>query len=197
METYLQEEREVGTAPKLLDQYAKPIRLPQLAVRDGQRWLRFEPIELDEFTWELNACDPKFTDAEFSAELHLGDRAALDVTEQGAVRVGGVEQVITRQASFLLQDDHWEKVEVVRWLDQELHRGGQNAGLEAAESQAWLNRVVDYLVTMAEFPTMRVATRHGPCSSPRIGTPMGRRSPAAARWGSRASQTHPRQRNCV
>lgn len=68
------------------------------------------------------------------------------MTGQGAVRVGGVEQVITRQASFLLQDDHWEKVEIVRWLDRELHRGGQNAALAAAESQAWLNRVVDYLV---------------------------------------------------
>jgi type III restriction enzyme len=146
VETYWQEEREVGTAPKLLDQYAKPIRIPQLAIRDGQRWLRFEPIELDEFTWELNACDSKFTDAEFSDELHVGDHVVLDVTGQGAVRVGGVEQVITRQASFLLQDDHWEKAGVVRWLDQELHRGGQNAGLAAAESQAWLNRVVEYLV---------------------------------------------------
>jgi len=53
VETYWQEEREVGTAPKLLDEYAKPMRVPQLAVRDGQRWLPFEPIELDEFTWEL------------------------------------------------------------------------------------------------------------------------------------------------
>lgn len=145
VENYWQEEREVGTAPKLLDQYAKPIQLPQLAVRDGQRWLRFEPIELDEFNWELNACDPKFSDADFSAELHVGDHVVLDVTGQGAVRVGGVEQVITRQASFLQQDDRWERIEIVRWLDQELHRGGKNAGLPAAESQAWLNRVVDYL----------------------------------------------------
>jgi type III restriction enzyme len=161
VETYWQEEREVGTAPKLLDQYAKPIRLPQLAVRDGQRMLRFEPIELDEFRWDLNACDQKFTDAEFSAEFHVGDHVVLDVTGEGAVRVGGVEQVITRQASFLLQDDHWEKVEIVRWLDQELHRGGQNAGLSAAESQAWLNRVVDYLVVerRIEIPIV-VRKRH-------------------------------------
>lgn len=151
VETYWQEEREVGTAPKLLDQYAPPIWVPQLAVRDGQRLLRFEPIELDEFSWELNACDPKFTEAEFSAALHVGDHVVLDVTGQGAVRVGGVEQVITRQASLLLQDDRWEKVELVRWLDRELHRGGQNAGLAAAESQAWLNRVVDYLVGEREI----------------------------------------------
>jgi type III restriction enzyme len=41
---------------------------------------------------------------------------------------------------------HWDKAELVRWFDQELHRGGQNAGLPAAESQAWLNRVVDHLI---------------------------------------------------
>jgi type III restriction enzyme len=162
VENYWQEEREVGTAPKLLDQYAKPMRIPQLAVRDGQRWLRFEPIELDEFTWELDACDHKFSEAEFSAALHVGDHVVVDVTEgHGAVRVGGVEQVITRQALLFLQDDRWEKVEVVRWLDQELHRGGQNAGLAAAESQAWLNRVVDFLVSERglEIPIL-VRKRH-------------------------------------
>lgn len=161
VETYWQDERGVGTAPKLLDQYAKPFRLPQLAVRDAQRWLRFEPIELDEFTWDLNACDAKLTEAEFSDKLHIGDHVVLDVTGQGAVRVGGVEQVISRQATFLLQDDRWEKVEIVRWLDQELHRGGQNAGLASAESQAWLNRVVDYLIAERgiEIPIL-VRKRH-------------------------------------
>jgi type III restriction enzyme len=146
VETYWQDERAVGTVPKQLDQYAKPIRVPQLAVRDGQRWLRFEPIELDEFTWDLANCDHKFTDAEFTSTLHVGDHVVLDVTGKGAVRVGGVEKVIYRQTSFFSQDDNWEKVAVVRWLDRELHRGGQNAGLTAAESQAWLNRVVDFLV---------------------------------------------------
>lgn len=161
VENYWQEEREVGTAAKLLDQYAAPIRLPQLAIRDGQRWLRFEPIELDEFTWDLNTCDYKFGDAEFSAELHVGDHVVLDVTGKGAVRVGGVEQVLARQATFLVQDDHWEKLELVRWLDQELHRGGQNAGLAAAESHAWLNRVVDFLLAerRIEIPIL-VRKRH-------------------------------------
>lgn len=146
VETYWQEEREVGTVPKLLDEYAKPIRVPQLALRDGQRWLRFEPMELEEFNWDLDACDPKFTDADFSSEFHVGDHVVLDVTGQGAVRVGGVEQVIARQMTFFVQDDIWDKVDIIRWLDRELHRGGQNAGLAAAESQAWLHRVIDYMV---------------------------------------------------
>jgi type III restriction enzyme len=146
VETYWQDEREVGTVPKRLDQYAKPMRLPQMAVRDGQRLLRFEPIELDEFAWDLNRCNANLTEAEFSAGLHVGDHVLVDVSGQGAVRVGGVEEVIVRQQTFWSMDDHWDKAELVRWFDQELHRGGQNAGLPAAESQAWLSRMVDYLI---------------------------------------------------
>jgi type III restriction enzyme len=146
VETYWQEEREVGTTPKRLDQYAPPIRVPQLAVRDGQQLLRLDPIELDEFAWNLDKCEPRFTAADFSDELHVGDRVLVDVTGQGAVRVGGVEEVILRQQSLFLMDDQRDKADLVRWFDWELHRGGRNAGLTAAETQAWLNRMVDWLI---------------------------------------------------
>ena len=146
VETYWQQEREVGTTPKRLDEYAKPMCVPQLAVRDGQRLFRFDPIELEEFEWNLDKCDAKFTVGQFSDTLHVGDHVRVDVDTQGAVKIGGVEEVILRQLSFLPTDENWEKVELVRWLDREIHRGGQNAGLTAAESQAWLIRVADYLV---------------------------------------------------
>lgn len=147
VESYWQEEREVGTAPKRLDQYAAPIRLPQLAIRDGQQLLRFDPIELDEFAWNLDRCDPAFSAAEFSDDLHVGDHVLVDVTSQGAVRVGGVEEVIVRQQLLTFMDERCEKADLVRWFDQELHRGGRNAGLAAAESQGWLNRVLDSLLS--------------------------------------------------
>lgn len=147
VENYWQAEREVGTIPKQLDEYAKPLRIPQLAVRDGQRLLRFEPIELEEFSWNLDQCSPKLTPTEFSDELNIGDRVSVGLNEQGQVRVGGVEQVIVRQLSFLSDVGKWSQDELIRWLDQELHRGGQNAGLTAAESQAWLNRVLNSLLS--------------------------------------------------
>lgn len=142
VEEYWQEEREVGTVPKLLDQYARPLRIPQLAIRDRQRLLRYEPIELDEFTWDLNACNAALTETEFSPDVHVGDHVLLDLSGKGGVKIGSVEQVIARQLTFLADDDDWEPAELVRWLDRELHRGGQNAGLSAAESQPWLNRVI-------------------------------------------------------
>jgi len=161
VENYWQAEREVGTVPKTLDQYAKPLRIPQLAVRDGQRLLRFEPIELDEFSWNLDECDSVVTPEQFSDTLNIGDRVAVGLNEQGAVRVGGVEEVIVRQLSFLPDDDRWSKDEVIRWLDQELHRGGQYAGLTAAESQAWLNRVLENLLTTRGMQlAMIVRKRH-------------------------------------
>ncbi len=147
VETYWQEERAVGTAPKLLDQYATPIRLPQLAIRDGQQLLRFDPIEVDEFAWNLDRCDPSFTAAQFSDDLYVGDHVLVDVTSQGAVRVGGVDEVIVRQQLLTFMDEPIDRSDLVRWFDRELHRGGRNAGLPAAESQAWLNRVVDALIT--------------------------------------------------
>ena len=161
VETFWQEEREVGTVPKKLDEYAPPIRVPQLAVLDGQQLLRFEPIELDEFEWNLKGCEAKFAEAEFSADLHIGDHVLVDVTGKGAVRVGGVEEVIVRQQSLFIADDHWEKAELVRWFDKELHRGGQNAGLTAAESQAWLNRLADDLIAERSIPIpILVRKRH-------------------------------------
>ncbi len=142
---FWQTNREPGTTVRKPDEQAPPFRVPQLAIRDGQLLLPFEPIELDEFDWNLKGCNATLTDEEFSAKLHVGDHVLLDVTVQGAVKVGGIEEVIVRQQSLFANDDHWEKPELVRWFDRELRRGGKNAGLTAAESQAWLNRLVDHL----------------------------------------------------
>ena len=161
VEQYWKSERGVGTVPKMLDEYAAPVHVPQLIVRDGERSYLFEPEELDEFSWSLNQCDPKLSDAELSIELNVGDRVAVGVTERGGVRIGGVEEVMVRQLSFVTEGDDWTKVELVRWLDGELHHGGAYAGLLKAESQPWLLRVVEYLLAerKASLPIL-VRKRH-------------------------------------
>ena len=161
VEEYWQTERGVGTAAKRLDDYAEPLRVPQLIVRDGKRSYLFEPEELDEFTWNLDQCDPTLSDADFSIELNVGDRVSLGLTDKGGVKIGGVEEVIVRQLSFVTEGDDWGKPELVRWLDSELHHGGALAGLPKAQSQAWLLRVVDSLLTDrgADLPIV-VRKRH-------------------------------------
>ena len=147
VEQYWKSERAVGTAPKGLDQYALPFGVPQLIVRDSGRTYLFEPEELDEFSWNLDRCDAALTEAEWSVELNVGDRVVVGVTDLGGVQIGGVEKVIVRQLSFVADGDDWTKAELVRWLDGELHHGGAFAGLAKPQSQAWLLRVVNSLLT--------------------------------------------------
>jgi len=161
VEQYWQTERSVGTAAKPLDQYAQPLNVPQLIVRDGKRAYLFEPEELDEYSWNLDGCEAAMTEADFKTELNIGDRVFLGVNERGGVRIGGVEEVIVRQLSFVTDSDDWSKTELVRWMDAELHHGGAYAGLPKGQSQAWLLRVVDYLLTdrKANLPIL-VRKRH-------------------------------------
>jgi type III restriction enzyme len=161
VERYWEAEREVGTAPRVLGQYAPPLRVPQLVVRDGERSYLFEPEELDEFAWNLDQCDPAIGETEFNVAMDVGGHVTLGVAERGGVQIGGVERVIQRQLAFAGDDDNWSKAELVRWLDNELHRGGRFMGLLQSESQAWLNRAADYLLSErhADLPIL-VRKRH-------------------------------------
>jgi len=147
VEQYWQSQRNVGAAVKNLDQYAKPVRVPQIVVNDGNRLWLFEPEELDEFDWNLEGCDSALAPGEFSTEIGVGERVTIGVAEQGGVRIGGVSEVIARQLSFVNEGEDWSKLELVRWLDAEVHHGGRFAGLPKALSQAWLLRMVDSLLT--------------------------------------------------
>jgi len=161
VEEYWQSERAVGTAAKALEEYAEPVRVPQLVVKDGERSYLFEPTELDEFSWSLDRCDAALSEADFSVELNVGDRTALDLTDRGGVSIGGVEEVMVRQLTLVAEGDDWSKVDLVRWLDRELHHGGAYVGLPKAESEAWLSRAVEYLLTerKAQLPIL-VRKRH-------------------------------------
>ena len=112
VEEYWQSERGVGTAAKNLDEYVKPLRVPQLIVRDGSRSWLFEPLELDEYAWNLDRCDAEITEAEFSTELNIGSRIVLGVNDAGGVRIGGVQEVMARQLSFWTEGDDWSKAEL-------------------------------------------------------------------------------------
>ncbi len=161
VEKYWQSERGVGTAAKRLDEYAEPFRVPQLIVKEGKRSYLFEPEELDEFKWDLDRCDTALTETDFSIELNVGDRVSVGVNDQGGVRIGGVAEVIVRQLTFVTEGDEWNKEELVRWLDGELHHGGAFPGVTKAQSQAWLLRAVDSLLTErhADLPIL-IRKRH-------------------------------------
>jgi len=148
---YWENERNIGSALKALDECALPLLVPQMAVRTQGRLSRFEPFELDEFIWDLGSCESRFGEEEFPMETRVGQHSEVDVSEKGTLIVERTVKVTVRQLSYIPADDNWEKSALVRWLHWEMHRNGQNAGLMAAESQAWLNRALDHLTITRGF----------------------------------------------
>ncbi len=84
VEEYWQSERGVGTAAKKLDEYAQPVRVPQVIVRDGGRSYLFEPEELDEYSWDLDRCNAAIGEAELFIKQLTGVRD-LRVRHHGAL----------------------------------------------------------------------------------------------------------------
>ncbi len=150
VETHWQRERSSGVASKKLDEYADPIIVPRLAVRSGDRIMLFEPEELDEFDWDLDACDPVFDEDDFDLSWRAGDRVEIGVKDSGATQIGSVEQIIVTQLALLSEGEDWSETELVRWLNVELHKGRKFLGLTAAQSAAWFRRAVDYLLCERE-----------------------------------------------
>lgn len=145
VEAYWQSERPAGVAVKRLDEYAVPVRVPQLAVRTASRATLFEPKELDEFSWDLDKCDPNVSEQDFDPTYRVGDRVQIDMNASGGTRIGSVESVLLSRASLFDDGEEWTEQELVRWLNGELHKGQRFQGLTATHSVAWLRRVVAYL----------------------------------------------------
>lgn len=145
VEAFWQRTQPVGIAPKNLGDYAQPFRVPRLTVRQDDRRTLLEPEELDTFGWHLHDCDAELTEGDFSADLRVGAAALIDLKGE-ALSTESTGEVRLRQLELIGEGEDWDEIELVRWLDLELHRGDSFRGLPLAESQPWLRRVVDSLV---------------------------------------------------
>jgi type III restriction enzyme len=121
------------------------LRVPRLALVLGERRTLFEPEELDEFAWNLDACDLALTREQFGDDVRVGSAAEIDL-EREAIVTRSVGDVRLRQLELVGEGDDWSSVELARWLDRELHRDDTFVGLAKSESQPWMNRVVAGLV---------------------------------------------------
>ena len=147
VEQYWIRERPLGTVARAPGAYAPPLRVPQLSVLDGQRRTVFEPEELETFAWNLDACATGLTEQDFSVEVQVGSRAEVTLTEAGGAEARAAGDVRLRQLELIGEGEDWSEVQLVRWLDTEIHRGGTLAGLTASQSQPWVRRVVTGLLT--------------------------------------------------
>lgn len=165
VEEYWQQERPIGIAPKPLDSFAKPLFVPRMAVELGGRFTLFEPVELDTFAWDLNACDPALGEEEFASDIRVGSAATIDVRGDEPGRAGLVTEatgdIRLKQLELIGEGDDWTQRELVLWLDRALHQDDTFMGLPLSESQPWINRVVENLLQdrKLELP-MLVRRRH-------------------------------------
>ena len=151
VDAFWESERPIGVAAKPLTEYARPLRVPRLTVLQGGRRTLLEPIELDQFDWDLDACNPMLAETEFSSEIRVGTAATIDVEPTGSADDGGLVtrmagDVRLRQLELVGEGEDWTDGEIVRWLDRELHRGDSLVGLPLSQSQPWLAKVVGGLI---------------------------------------------------
>ncbi len=147
LDDYWQENRNVGTTAKRLNEYAEPIRVPQLVVRDGKSCTLFVPEELKEFNWNLDDCDTTISKSKFSTEAVVGKRVELEVNELGGVAYGTPESVLSQRFLFGSKEDYWSKGALAAWLDDQIHLDRMMTSLPKTQSTPWLQRVIDSLLT--------------------------------------------------
>ncbi len=123
------------------------IEVPQLALRiDGE----LEPIEETDFlgTWDLSKCDPALNEQDFPSRHKATEDVALDVNEQGDVRIKPMEQRfvsdLQAQLTLLLPKESTTIAELVGWLDRNVPRRDWMQTQE--QRQIYLLRLVEYLM---------------------------------------------------
>ena len=172
IEDYWDRERPMGSAVKPLDQYARPMRVPRLAVEQAGRWSLLEPEELDCFAWNLDECDPALTPQEFEPDIRVGGAATIDIREameghDGALVTEAAGDVRLRQLELIGEGDDWSENELTLWLDRAIHRGDAFMGLPLRESQPWIRRAVTHLTSVRRISLpVIVRRRHRPGRTP-------------------------------
>ena len=148
VDDYWNQERSPGIAIKQLESYAKPIQVPQLTVVTPSKRSLFEPRELEEYSWNLDACDPAIDGASFDGAYEVGAHTTIGLDEAGGTRVGSVERIRVPRVWLFDDGEPWTELDLIRWLNRELHKDSRFMGITATESAAWLKRVVTHLKTV-------------------------------------------------
>lgn len=155
---FWEEMRPLGVGVRELEENAPSIFVPRLTMRLGDRRTLLEPQELDEFAWNLNACDATLSVAEFPDSVQVGTAATIDLQGE-AIVTASVREVRLIQLELIGEGEDWTNAELANWLDNELHRDDAFRGLPKKESQPWFHRVVQALVGERRLPLANLVRR--------------------------------------
>ncbi|MDR1962451.1 MAG: DEAD/DEAH box helicase family protein [Planctomycetaceae bacterium] len=141
-----------------LNEYAKPIRVPQMIVTGKKQAYLFDPIEIDEFQWQLDQCSVTVGENEFSDRKTVGGIYEIDTNERGGLSRLWLREVDIKQLWYWENED-WSIEVLARYLDDELHHGGQWGSLTTNISFAWILRFLRDLLKRFEMKVL-VRKRH-------------------------------------
>ena len=100
-------------------QVKEAFSVPQLVVRRGERFEPFEETVFLDVPWRLSQCDTLLTEEEYSGERFDGTEVEYDVTAEGKLKVGFIND-LQHAMTLFAADAGWTPAELVYWLDRNI-----------------------------------------------------------------------------
>jgi type III restriction enzyme len=134
-------------ATETLSQRGVKLHIPQLEFRNGGTSELFDETALLDADWEIGEFDPALTEGEFAHDVETMRRAQLSISELELVECSIYDRLDSQLALFSIEDG-WGAVEMVTWLDANIHF--PYASKE--QKVAWIQAVVAWLLERRHPP---------------------------------------------
>jgi hypothetical protein len=130
VDDYWERERPGGFTVRPLTEVARPLVVPKLAVRIDGRLSLLEPIELDQFQWDLNGCDAAIGEREFSADILVGSAATIDIEADSEGRTAAL---VSRSAG----DVRLRQLELIGATSEDANPVDRRIKIDRFQSSYW------------------------------------------------------------
>lgn len=121
-------------------QQSPVLSVPLLAIRQGELWEPFEETHFLEAAWDLAACDPRLSPAEWSPGATDARAGEVTITEKGKAEYFLTD--LHQQLSLITDDRNWSAGALVHWLDHTI----PHPDVDPEAAGVFLVRLVRYLV---------------------------------------------------
>ncbi len=137
------------------------LRLPLLAVRQGDLLEAFQEDHFLNRPWQLSKCDPYLPEELFPRQAQGGQQGTIDINEQGHVYTDFMREV-QLQLAALSADQGWSVGALAAWLDRKI----RHHDLPATQSLPFLRALIERLlqeggIGLAELVREKFRLRRG------------------------------------
>ncbi len=131
---------------------ARPLLVPQLAIRREGALELFEESHFLDFPWRLGDQTAELSEVEFPSEATVGAEGVVDVNRAGEIQIA-FAQTVVQQLAFLEGEGGWTKTSLALWLD----RGIPHPDLVQADVQLFLHRAIEGVLLRPGVTVARLA----------------------------------------